>query len=359
MAGTAIALFLNNTGAKAQGCVAIRGTGGLCTMADHPDSLGSEGAWLFNSNSRYYRSYKHFVGREEQKQRIELGTNVINHTYAQDLTLTRVFNNRWSVSLDVPVISNSRSSLYEHGGKERRTTHSFGVGDITIKAFAWLLDPHKSTKANIQVGLGLKLPTGSYTYTDYFYNTGANGARTLGPVDQSIQLGDGGTGITADVNAFYNFSHNFGLYGTFYYLMSPREENGVSSARGSAPSAKAVANGSDIMSVPDQLSARIGANYMAGKWNFSAGARYECLTAKDLVGGSNGFRRPGFIISAEPGITYRLHKFSVYTFVPVALVRNRTQSVPDKITTQLTGIYTQGDAAFADYAVNIGFSFKL
>jgi hypothetical protein len=32
--------------------------------------------------------------------------------------------------------------------------------------------------------------------------------------------------------------------------------------------------------------------------------------------------------------------------------------VPDKITTQLTGVYTHGDAAFADYAVNIGANFR-
>jgi hypothetical protein len=69
-------------------------------MDEHPDSTVSGGAWLFNSNSRYYRSYKHFVGNEEQKQRIALGTNVINHSYAQDLTLTRIFNNRWSFSID-------------------------------------------------------------------------------------------------------------------------------------------------------------------------------------------------------------------------------------------------------------------
>ena len=29
----------------------------------------------------------------------------------------------------------------------------------------------------------------------------------IGPVDQSIQLGDGGTGITVELNGFYNFSH--------------------------------------------------------------------------------------------------------------------------------------------------------
>jgi hypothetical protein len=358
--GVVIYLLFNYTTVNAQGCVAIRSTGGLCSMADHPDSIESaNGSWLFNANSRYYRSYKHFVGREEQKQRIEQGTNVINHSFAQDFTLTRIFNNRWSFALDLPVLANSRSSLYEHGGKERHLTHSFGIGDVSIKAYAWLLNPAKARKGNIQAGLGLKLPTGSYNYQDYFQNTGPGGTKLLGPVDQSIQLGDGGTGIITELNGYYNFSHNLGMYGTFYYMISPREQNGVSSARGGVPSAKAVANGSDIMSVPDQFMIRAGFNYGTGNFDFSAGVREECLPAKDLIGGSNGFRRPGYIISAEPGITYRLKRFSVYTYVPIAMVRNRTQSVPDKITTNLTGVYTQGDAAFADYAVNVGVSFKL
>jgi len=42
--------------------------------------------------------------------------------------------------------------------------------------------------------------------------------------------------------------------------------------------------------------------------------------------------------------------------VPVALIRCRTQSVPDKETTAQTGVYKNGDAAFADYLINVGFT---
>jgi hypothetical protein len=51
-------------------------------------------------------------------------------------------------------------------------------------------------------------------------------------------------------------------------------------------------------------------------------------------------------------------KLTFYTFVPVALERNRTQSVPDKIRTQKTGVYAHGDAAFADFAVNVGMAIR-
>ena len=45
--------------------------------------------------------------------------------------------------------------------------------------------------------------------------------------------------------------------------------------------------------------------------------------------------------------------------MPYAVERNRIQSVPDKLRTQKTGVYSQGDAAFADYTVNFGLSVLL
>ena len=49
---------------------------------------------------------------------------------------------------------------------------------------------------------------------------------------------------------------------------------------------------------------------------------------------------------------------SIYEFVHCALVRNRTQSVPDKISTALSGKVTHGDAAFADSMLTIGTSIR-
>ncbi|MEP6613818.1 MAG: hypothetical protein ABJA76_18075 [Mucilaginibacter sp.] len=355
-----LAIFLAFTKSNlfAQGCVAIRSTGGLCTMSEHPDSLAVQGSWLFNTNSRYFNSFRHFVGKDEQKQRIEQKTNVINHAFTQDFNLTRNFNNRWSLAIDLPLVLNNRSSLYEHGGASRRSTQSAGIGDIRLTGYRWLLNPATAHNGNIQVGLGVKLPTGKYGATDDFYNVGANGASRVGPVDQSIQPGDGGWGITTEINAYYNFAHNFGMYGTLFYLFNPRDVNGVSTARGGTPSATAIATTSAVMSVPDQELVRIGFSLGTKHLDFSAGARYECLPVKDIIGKSDGFRRPGYILSAEPGVTYRLKKFSVYAFVPVAVMRDRTQSVADMRSTALSGKYAHGDAAFADYVINVGASFR-
>lgn len=352
LAGTVMMLIISND-IKAQGCVAIRSTGGICSM-DHFSQTDTLSKWEFNVNNRYYKSFRHFIGTKEQKQRVELGTDVINHSYTLDLTPTYHLNKWWSFSLDVPVLANSRSSLYEHDRKTRHLTHSFGMGDIRLTAYRWIIDPARMSKGNIQVGLGIKLATGDYNYQDFFYKN--DSTSLLGPVDQSIQLGDGGTGFTAEINAYYNFSKRFSSYANLYYLANPREQNGTSTSRGAAPSASSILYQSSTMSVPDQYLVRVGFNYAVKSLMISLGARDECLPVHDLIGGSGGFRRPGYIISAEPGLTYNFKKMSIYAFVPVALVRNRTQSVPDKIKTARTGVYSQGDAAFADYTINVGFT---
>jgi hypothetical protein len=339
---------------NAQGCVAIRSEGGFGGVGS--SHIDTSSKWQLSVNNRYFKSFRHFVGTDEQKQRMAQQTEVINHQYTTDITIYRLINPRWSIMLDMPIEANTRSSLYEHSSLGRFQTHSFGVGDIRLAVYSWLLDPAKMPKGNVQVGLGVKLPTGSYNYLDYFHQ--ADGSKKLGPVDQSIQLGDGGTGVSMEVNTFYSFAPKFSAYGNFYYLSSPREVNGTSTARAGTASASAVKNGSDVMSVPDQWMGRLGINYMVSHFTFSAGVREECLPVHDLVGGSNGFRRPGYIISVEPGVTYSVGKLSIYGFLPVAVKRNRTQSVPDKISTELTGKTTHGDAAFADYAVNIGLNYR-
>ncbi|MCU7552437.1 hypothetical protein OCK74_25180 [Chitinophagaceae bacterium LB-8] len=345
--------------AYSQGCVPVRSTGSSVIERPSSSKKAQSPQWTFSATNRYFKSFRHFVGDVEQKQRLENGTEVINKSYTLDLNAVRYLNRRWAISMNVPLIANTRSSLYEHGNVDRHSTESYGMGDVRLTAYSWLLNPKKFKKGNIQAGLGVKLPTGNYKYDDYFY-TGVSGVKVLGPVDQSIQPGDGGVGIITELNNFYSFNKRLSFYSNLLYLVNPRETNGVSTARGRTPSPASIIYGSDVMSVPDQYMARLGANVtFLKKFVFSGGARIDGIPAKDLVGGSNGFRRPGYIISAEPSLTFRTKKMSTFLTVPIAFERNRIQSVPDKVRSELTKSYYKGDAAFADYVVNLGVAFNL
>jgi formylmethanofuran dehydrogenase subunit E-like metal-binding protein len=77
----------------------------------------------------------------------------------------------------------------------------------------------------------------------------------------------------------------------------------------------------------------------------------------DAIGGSAGFRRPGNIISLEPVYSYMKNNLTINFGLPIAVRRNRPQSYTDLEYSKTTGIFRNGDAAFADYAVNVGIQY--
>ena len=111
-------------------------------------------------------------------------------------------------------------------------------------------------------------------------------------------------------------------------------------------------------SIADQYMIRFGLNLKPlSKQNlfFNLGARYEGIPAKDLIGKSEGWRRPGYIVSVEPGITYLKGKATFVLNVPIALYRNRVKNTYDLA--DPAGL-RHGDAAFADYLINFTFLYR-
>lgn len=343
--------------AQSQGCIAIRNISGFgqYNLTENAFSISN---WQININNRYFKAYRDYKGTVDQKTPPQ-NQNIIR-SYSMDIGITRLMNKGWALDLSIPVSANSRSTTAEHGGANtpRFATHTFGIGDIRFTAYKWLLAPRVTQKGNIQLGLGLKLPTGDYKFQDYFHWN--DSTKVLAPVNPSIQLGDGGTGIITELNAFYFFNKKISLYSNLYYLINPREQNGVPSTLGGRPvSDIAKKSGGDVMSVPDVFSIRAGANFSVDKWSFSAGLRDEGIPVHDLVGGSNGTRRAGYNLSIEPGILYKMKKVSLYTYIPFIVSRKIKQNVPDKIVSQLTGVYTLSAGGSGDYQVFAGALFKL
>jgi hypothetical protein len=336
----------------AQGCVAIRQMGS-CSGASGSMLLGKHQIQI-GTSYRYFRSYKHFRSDAEQTERVALGTQVINKSNSIDLNITYGITDRLSVTAILPFGFNDRSSLYEHDKVHRYHTQSRGLADVRASVAYWVLDPHKHHKGNISVGLGVKAPSGNYKVTDEFHS-GEGGAIQLKPVDQSIQLGDGGWGVSLEAQGYAQLGHSFGIYGNGFYLANPREVNGVSTGRKlPAPNNSLIA-----MSVPDQFQVRFGASWSpVSHLQVLGGIRYEGVTVHDLIGGSNGFRRPGIVVAAEPGLSWFSNNFGFNVSLPIALYRKRTQSYTDKLTQQISGKPTNGDAAFADYSINAGFVYR-
>jgi len=109
------------------------------------------------------------------------------------------------------------------------------------------------------------------------------------------------------------------------------------------------------MSIPDQYLVRAGTFASLPSLPnlaFGLGGRFEGIPVRDVFGPDDGFRRPGYAVSVEPSVVlaHGGHTFSLA--VPVAVMRNRQQSIPDKANN-----YT-GDAAFADWLLLFSWSFR-
>ena len=350
----AAAFILTAAQAHAQGCVAAHGSG-VPTSMEQGDTANS---WDVSVSYRWFQSDRHYVGTAYQAQRDAAGDQVINRSNFTDFSLNYTVSPRYSVTLTVPYVNHDRSQTLKKNGVvfQRYSTQATGIGDVSVTGNAWVFDPATSHKGNLQLGLGIALPTGKDDVTDTFQSYNATLDQVLGvvkTVDQSIQPGTGGYGIILSANGYRRLGAGFSGYLNATYTMTPQETNGVNTFRGGFES---------VMSISDTYLGRIGLEYTLPTVkgvSFSLGLRAEGVPVYDLVGGSNGFRRPGYSVAIDPGISITRPRWSAQLYVPYAIQRNRMQSVPDKQKTWATGKYTQGDAAFADYLIAFSFSYKL
>jgi hypothetical protein len=339
--------------ALAQGCVAARGSG----IPTAVDDDGANYPWEASVSYRWFQSDRHYVGVQEQVQRQQQGTQVINRMNLTDFTISHALSPRYSVDLTIPFADNDRSSTVKDSNNVilyRYHVQASGVGDIRLEGNALVFDPATSHAGNIQLGLGLVLPTGKDNVTDVFptYNKSLKQVlAVVKTVDESIQPGTGGYGIALSAFGYRNLGSGFTGFASANYVATPQNTNGVNTFRGGYEA---------IASIADSYLGRIGAEYKtpAEGISLSLGMRIEGVPVHDLVGGSEGFRRPGYSVDIEPGIIINRGRWSSRLYVPYALQRDRQQSVPDKEETAATGVYTQGDAAFADYEVIFSFAYK-
>jgi hypothetical protein len=350
-------LLLFSFYAHSQGCVAIRNLTGFGQFSI-PQYEEEPIKWLMSANGRYSQFHDTFRGSDNLNLPDEDKT--FSETVIVDFTLARIYENGWSIAVDLPIMSANRRNWQDHATpqdsiKTKYTTRSFGLSDVRISVYKWLFDVTQAHRGNIQIGLGLKFATGDYRYQDYFHRPQGT---VVAPVNFTLQLGDGGTGITTEINAFYTLTSSISLYANGFYLFNPREQNGTSNTTGRPPTTLEKEAGADINSVPDAFSLRGGANFTVRDFVFWAGVRFEGSPVYDAFGGSEGQRRAGYIVSAEPGVNYKLKKAILFAFVPITMYGTTKQTVADKNITNITGTYRPSPGGLVDYQLYFGIVFR-
>jgi hypothetical protein len=321
--------------AFAQGCVAAHSnqrTFGQLVWTDKGGSVSP--VWQHNLTIdigyRVFNSNKYFQGSKE----IARPTAVENHQNIFDIGVEYRVSPRWSLIADIPVYNGTRNQIYPPVGIFQVS----GLGDVTVGAQSWIFRPPTENGGNVAVNASVKLPTG----IDDATGSGLyKGQIVKATADQSLQPGDGSWGFNVGTEGYKPVWRSAAVYEQANYLFNPRNTNGVATFR-SQP-------GQGVMSVTDQYLYRAGLSQGVPKVRglaVSLGVRGEGVPVRDLLGGSDGFRRPGSIVSLDPGLMFAYKRDVVSINGPWALYRDRPSSVPE-----IQNNTINGDAFFADYTI--------
>ena len=168
------------------------------------------------------------------------------------------------------------------------------------------------------------------------------------PVDQAIELGDGGWGIMVQAQAYKQLLARTSAYFFGAYLISLRESTEVASPIPGTPVVH--------LAVPDVYSARAGIAYAlapARGISLSLGGRIDGIPQGDLVGGrDNSFRRPGYSLYLDPGIALRRGDEEFMLSVPVRVHQDFQRSSIDQQRSFTGG----GD--LAEYLIFVGYTHR-
>jgi hypothetical protein len=339
------AAFFCTVPARGQGCIVARSS----SLDMAPESQGGylqPGDFELTVGYRHQFSYKHFVGSVEQTYRVQQGTQVMNKINLQDINLTYQATSRFSFTLTVPLLFASRRS-----NNSFYTTHASGLGDVALVGQGWLWNPRHARRGNISLGFGVQAPTGKDNVQNNVLSSATATTPTVVTDDYSIQPGSGGWGMIFQWQAFRDVGHNTILYTNGNYLATQGGTNNVLRSATALSQPLTAYN-----AIQDQYLLQAGMSHPIPQikgLTVTFGPRMEGVPAMNLIGNDLGFRRPGFAISAEPGIVYARGRNMIQASVGKAVYRNRTRSVPDKI------LGTHGDAAFADYVWLLSYTFRL
>jgi hypothetical protein len=249
------------------------------------------------------------------------GTTPVRKVNIYDLDVLYGVTNRLSLDLTLPFLAGSvEIVLGTPASHQAYTWKAGGLGDVALQAEYWLNDTTKPSRVQGSVGIGIKAPTGSDTVTGTF----VGGA--VAPIDEGAQLGNGGWELLLRAQGTAVIAGPFWAYASGYYGLSLTETSNVHQYN---------PDGSPgvLRGVPDTYSGRLGAAYVLPFFEglaLSAGGRINGVTTKDVIGGADLYwRRPGYEVYVEPGLSWTLGATIASVSVPIRVYQNKLDSPLD------------------------------
>ena len=245
------------------------------------------------------------------------------------------------LNLDLTVPFSIGSAAVVQGTPESHRAYHYGasgLGDVSLQAEYWLSDPMKASRVTGSLGLGFKAPTGN---DNVQITVVSHDGDVRAPIDESAQLGTGGWELLMRAQGTAQLDGPLFAYASGYYGVTLEKHTDV-------------VNIDALRGVPDTYSGRLGAAYLLRNVEglvVSVGGRINGVTVRDLVGGGDLYwRRPGYVIYVEPGLTWTVGRNVAYVSIPVRVYANKLDSLLDRSVDRKIG------ASFAPYLLLASFA---
>jgi len=113
--------------------------------------------WQIAVDYRYLHADRFYFGSQATTPPQFFGQPLIINVHSANINVTYAATDRVSLRLTVPVSNGTQSRFYLDSA--RHVARAGGIGDIGLVGTTWLLDPGAHTKANVALGVGVKIPT--------------------------------------------------------------------------------------------------------------------------------------------------------------------------------------------------------
>ena len=311
--------------ARGQGCAPSRFTSpslGALGGGDG-DIYLAEGTWQLGLGYRYVSSNQLIVGHGPRNDLAPGGNPSIVHSQSMTASLVYGITDRLSLALSAPISRSSLETTYPDGLRHQNS--SAGLGEMSIAASYWLRNAQPlQPGGNVAVSLGVKAPTGKNDVSGTYWK--ADGTSVSFPVNQPIELGDGGWGFIVGVKGFRPVMERSYLYGGGSYILNPKQTTSVARAPGSPVD----------WAAPDTWDASAGVSTLVSTslgLSLNVGAVAYGTPRRDIIGGrDNGQRLPMTVVYASPGIGITRGAHTITLSVPLRTYMNFRPSYVDDAT---------------------------
>jgi hypothetical protein len=337
--GLALATF--SRAASGQGCMPLHFTSATLGGQQAPFLLPHE--WQVGVAARRVASNRVFLDSHEDESVAPGGQPLYLRLNSLDLSASYGLTEQLSVTFTVPLSHSTASNVYPDG--IRHTVDGTGIGDINLMGNFWLGTPGKHPKGNLQLGLGVKAPTGRNHVLGNAYDSLGNVAAA--PIPQTVQPGDGGWAVLTQAQAFQQLFSRASAYFTGFYSISLRQHTDVLWAPANA-----------LWAVPDVYTARLGLSYalkVEPGLVLSLGGRVDGTPTSDLIGGrTDYFRHAGYTVYVDPGLSVQLGRNQFTLNVPVRVRHTYFDMIVGN-----PQVVRPGIGGVADYVIYAGYTRRM